>query len=207
MRSAEVSTEPPETTVFCLATLSKNLLRDQPERGELGVAELDEDLLRPLADDVDLVDVGDPQQALANVLRARLEIGEREPVGAEHVERRIDVAVLVVEVRAGDAGRQVAADVPDLLAHLVPQILDLGRRGLVDQLHPDEGDARLRVALDAIEIRQCLELFLDLVGDLRLHLGGGGARPGDMHDHDLDGEGGILGTAEVEIGIGPSGGE
>ena len=56
----------------------EDLLRRDAERGELGVAELDEDLLRPLADDVDLVDVGDPQQPLADVLGARLEIGEAQ---------------------------------------------------------------------------------------------------------------------------------
>ena len=60
----------------------EDLLGGDPERGELGVAELDEDFLRPLADDVDLVDVGNPQQALADVLGARLELGEGQPVGA-----------------------------------------------------------------------------------------------------------------------------
>ena len=114
----------------------EDLLRRDAERGELGVAELDEDLLRPLADDVDLVDVGNPQQALADVLGARLEIGEAQAVGGEHVQRRIDVAVLVVEVRADDAGRQLAPDVADLLADLVPQVLDLGGRRLVGEDAP-----------------------------------------------------------------------
>ena len=41
----------------------EDLLGRYAERGELGVAELDENLLRPLADDVDLVDVGNAQQA------------------------------------------------------------------------------------------------------------------------------------------------
>jgi hypothetical protein len=50
----------------------EDLLRSDAQRGELGVAELDEDLLRPLADDVDLVDVGNSQQALADVFGAGL---------------------------------------------------------------------------------------------------------------------------------------
>ncbi len=158
----------------------EDLLRRDAERREPGVAELDEDLLRPLADDVDLVDVGNAQQALADVLGARLEVGEAQPVGGEHVERRIDVAVFVVEVRPDDAGRQFAADVADLLADLVPEVLDLGGRRLVGENHPDEGDAGLRIALDAVEIGQLLQLLLDLVGDLRLHLGRGRARPGDV---------------------------
>ena len=130
MRSGRVSTAPPATTAFCLATLSKICCgRQTPRVASLAWLNSMKIFSRPLADDVDLVDVGHPQQALADVLGARLEVGEAEPVGAEHVERRIDVAVLVVEVRADDAGRQVAADVADLLAHLVPEVLDLARAG------------------------------------------------------------------------------
>jgi RND family efflux transporter MFP subunit len=43
------------------------------------------------------------------------------------------------------------------------------RRG-VDQIDLDEGNARPRVALDAIEIGQALQLLLDRVGHLRLEL-------------------------------------
>ncbi len=179
----------------------EDLLGAEAEGGKLGVAELDEDLLGPLADDVDLVDVGHPQQALADVLGLGFQLGERETVGAQHIERRVDVAVFVVEVRAGDAGRQVAPDVAHLLANLVPQLLDLGGRGLVGEKDPDEGDARLGIAFDPVEKRQLLELLLDLVGDLRLHLGRGRARPGDVHDHRLDREGRVFGAAQVEVGI------
>jgi hypothetical protein len=130
----------------------EDLLRRDAEIGELGVAELDEDLLRPLADDVDLVDVRDTQQPLTDVLGAGLEIGEAHAVGGEHVECGIDVAVLVVEVGAGDAGRELALDVTDLLADLVPELLHLGGRGLVAERDADERAAGLRVALDAVEV-------------------------------------------------------
>ena len=70
------------------------------------------------------------------------------------------------------------------------------------QDHPDERHAGLRIALDPVEIGQLLQLLLDLVGDLRLHLGRGRARPGDVHHHHLDGERGILGAAEIEVGVG-----
>ena len=129
----------------------------------------------------------------------RLELGEAQAVGAEHVERGIDVAVFVVEVGPGDARRQLVPDVADLLADLVPELLHLGGRGLVDEIDPNEGHARLRVALDAVEIWQLLQLLLDLVGDLRLHLGRGRARPGDVHHHGLDREGRVLGAAEIEV--------
>ena len=82
MRSAEVSTEPPDDDGVLPGDAVEDLLRRDAERRELGVAELDENPLRLLADDVDLVDVGHAQQALANVLGARLELGEAQAVGA-----------------------------------------------------------------------------------------------------------------------------
>ena len=180
----------------------EHLLRRDAEGRELGVAELDEDLLRLVADEIDLVDVGDAQQALADILGDHLEVGEGEAVRGEHVDCRIDVAVLVVEIRTGDAGRQVAPDVADLLAHLVPQVLHLGGRRAIDEDDLDERHAGLRVGLDAVEPGQLLQLLLDLVGDLGLHLGRGRARPRDIDDHRLDGEGRVLGAAEIGIGIG-----
>ena len=103
-----------------------------------------------------------------------------EAVGRQHVERRVDVAVFVVEIRADDARRQLAPDVADLLAHLVPKLLHLGRRRLVGEENPDERNARLRIAFDAVEVGQLLQLLLDLVGDLRLHFGSRRAGPGDV---------------------------
>src|SRR5229473_2098191 len=160
MRSAEVSTEPPEVTAFCLATLP-------------------------------------------NILGARLELREAQAVGGQHIDCRIDVAVLVVEARADDAGRQIAFDVADLLADLVPEVLHLGGWRLVDEVNLDEGNARLRIAFDAIEVWELLQLLLDLVGDLGLHLGRGGAGPCDADDHGLDREGGVFGTPKAEVRIDP----
>jgi hypothetical protein len=181
----------------------EDLLRRDAERRELGVVELDEDLLRLLADDVDLVDVGHAQQLLADVLGAGLEIGEAHAFRGQHVERGIDVAVLVVEARPDHTGRQIAPDVADLLAHLVPQLLHLGRRRAVEEEDLDERHPRLRVALDAVEIGKLLELLLDPVGDLGLHFARGGAGPGRSDDHCLDGEGRVLGAPKVEIRIDP----
>jgi hypothetical protein len=58
----------------------KDLLRRDAERGELFVAKFDEDFLRLLADDVNLVDTrrGEP----LNVLGARLEVREAQAIGA-----------------------------------------------------------------------------------------------------------------------------
>ena len=181
----------------------EDLLGGYAEGGELCVAELDENLLRTLADDIHLVDVGNAQQGLADVLCPRLEIGEAQAVRRQHIDDGIDVTVFVVEIGADDAGGQIAPDVAHLFAHLVPKVLHLGGRSFIREKDLDEGNARLRIALHAVEIRQVLQLLFDLVGDLRLHFRSRGTWPGDVHDHRLDGEGGVLGTAEVEVGVGP----
>ena len=66
----------------------ENLLRRDTECGELCVAQLNEDLFGLLAYQVDLVDVWDTQQPLANVLGAGLELGEAQAVGGQHVDGR-----------------------------------------------------------------------------------------------------------------------
>src|SRR5262249_14040023 len=78
-------------------------------------------------------------------------------------------------------------------------ILHLGGRGLVAQNDADEGAARLGIALDAVEIRELLQLLLDLVDGLCLQLGRGRAWPADVDDHRLDRERGILVAAEIKV--------
>src|SRR5581483_1918930 len=65
----------------------------------------------------------------------------------------------------------------------------------------DKRDARPRIAFDAVDMRQFLQLLLDLVGDLFFHFRRGRAGPGNVDDHHLDREGRVFGTAEVEVGV------
>ena len=165
------------------------------------MTELDKDFLRLLADDVDLVDIRNPQQPLADVLGTGFELSKAQPFGGEHVHRRIDIPVFVVEIGTGDSRRQLVPDVADLLANLVPEVLHLCRRGLIAQGDADERAARLRIALDAVEIRELLQLLLDLVDGLCLQLARRRAWPADVDDHCLDRERRILGAAEIEVRI------
>src|SRR5262249_56826930 len=111
----------------------KSRLWGDTKRGELGMTELDEDFLRPLADDVDLVYVRDPQQALADVLSAVFERGETQTVGGQHEERRIDIAEFIVEIRTSDASGKLVLDIADLFSDLIPEVLHLRRRGRIRQ--------------------------------------------------------------------------
>src|SRR5436190_3982479 len=164
------------------------------------MAELDEDLLVLDAEQVGLGDLRNAQESQPRLLDHRLDLCIGEAVRLEGPDQAVGVAVLVVEVRPDHALRQACADVADLLAHLVPKVGHLGGRNVVAQRDIDHRLAGLGVALDVVEVGQLLQLGLELVGDLLLHLARGGARPGGRDDHLLDGEGWVLAAAEVEIG-------
>ncbi len=90
-----------------LASESNSACGVDAERGELGVAELDEDPLVLHAVEVDLGHPVDLEQALAQAFRHALQLGVVGAWAGQHVEDGIDVAVFVVDGRGRDAGRQV----------------------------------------------------------------------------------------------------
>ena len=124
----------------------------------------------------------------------------REAVIGDAVDDAEDVAELVVEEGPDHALRQRGLDVADLLADLVPDVREvaLGRRFL--EVDEDRRLAGLRVALDVVEVRGLLELLFEPVRHLLERVGRGGARPGDLDDHGLHGEVGVLLAAEPLIG-------
>ncbi len=141
----------------------ENGLRRDAERRQLAMAEFDEDALLAHADDIDLGDTGRAQQALAHDLGIVLELGERHVRARQHVDGGIDVAVLVVEERALHALRQRRAAVVELLAHLIPGVVDgLGPRRILE-LHLNDRDARARVGLHVVEQLQLLQALFELV--------------------------------------------
>ena len=162
--------------------------------------EFDVDLLVLRAVEVDLGDVLDLEQALAERLGDLLHLRVVGAVGREHVENRIDVAIFVIDRRTDQSGRQIVLDVADLLAQLIEQLRHVaGRRVVLESdLHRREG--RLGVGRHLVEVGQLLKLLLDRIGDLRLHLGGGCARPHGGDDHDLDGERRIFGASQAAVG-------
>ena len=100
MRSAEVSTEPPEVTAFCLATLSKICCGVMPSVASFAWLSSMKIFCGCSPMMSTLLTSANAQQPLTNVFDARLEFGEAHPVGAQHVDRRVDVAILVVEGRS-----------------------------------------------------------------------------------------------------------
>ena len=162
------------------------LVRGDAKRREFGVGKLDVDFFVLRAVQVDLGDVLDLQQALAESFSDLFHLGVVGARGCEHIEDRIDIAVFVVDRRTDQARGQIVLDVADLLAQLIEQLRHLarGRVVLEGNLHRSEG--WLGVSGDLVEIGQLLELFFDRVSDLRLHFGSGCSRPHGGDHHDLD---------------------
>ena len=191
---------PAGVTLFCLASESNSACGVMPSVASLAWLNSTIDAL--VLDAVE-VDLGNPrhfQEPLAETFGGLLQLRIVGAVAGHHVEDGVDVGEFVIDDGAQNARGQLALDVDQLLAQQIEQVRHVLRRGRVPEgdLHRREGG--LRVGLHLLEERQFLQLLLDGIGDLGLHLLRGGARPdhGDV-DH-LDREERILGAAELLVG-------
>src|SRR5207342_2610660 len=147
------------------------------QRGQLGVADLDPDLLVLQPDQLDLARVGYALQFQLHALGVVLEHGVVEALAGQGVDVAEGVAEFVVEERADGAFRQRRADVADLLAHLVP---DIGNVLRMQRIARDENHlrfARARVRADELVLAGLHQLLLDALGDFTRDLVCGRARP------------------------------
>ena len=129
MRSVGVSKLPVAADRVLLRERREHHRGLDAEGRELGVGELDVDLLVLLADEVHLGDVLHAQELVADAIGHLLQLRVGVAVAGERVDVAEGVAELVVEEGADHARGKRGADVADLLAHLVPGVADLvGRR-------------------------------------------------------------------------------
>ena len=117
-------------------------------------------------------------------------------VAGQHVEDGIDVAILVIHVGASQVAGQLAADVVELLAQLVEELRYLTGWRVVAKADIHRRKAGLGVGDDLVEPRQLLQLLLDQIRNLVLHLLRRSAGPDGRHDHVLDGEVRVFRTSE-----------
>ncbi len=186
--------------VVLLRDLVGDAVDVQPHLRELGLLELDVDLLVLVAEQGDLGDVGHAQQLLADRIGVVVELAIGEAVGGQRIDGAVHIAEIIVEVRSTHAGRQRRRDIAHLLAHRVPELLRiLGRRG-VGQLEGDERLAGLGIAADLPGVWHFLQRLFDLVGHLARHLLGGRAGPERLHHHRAEGEGRVFVLTELGIG-------
>ena len=191
---------PAGTTLFCLASESNSACGVMPSVASLACENSTKMRLVLGAVEIDLGDAGHLQQPLAHAFGGLLQLRVVGAVAGHHIENGIDVGEFVVDDGAEQIGGQLALHVDQLLAQQVEQIRHvLWRRRILERdLHRRE--RRLRIGLHLLEERQFLQLLLDGIGDLGLHLRGGGARPDRRDVHHLDREERILGAAEPLVG-------
>src|SRR3981189_2735670 len=158
--------------------------------------EFDEDSLVLDAIEIDLGDAGYLQPTLAHAFGGLLQLRVVGAIAGHRIENGIDVAEFVVDDRAEQIGRKLALYVSDLLPQQIEQIRHvLWRRRILERdLHRSE--RRLRIGLHLFEVRQFLQLLLDGIGDLGLHLRSLSSRPDRRDVHNLDGKEGILRAAK-----------
>src|SRR3546814_13758375 len=93
--------------------------------------EVDEDALWSLADDDHLLDAGDAQQAIAQLLGLAHQFTLWNALRLERIEGKSDVAELVVDERSHHAARKSRRFVEQLLARLINLVgHEFGRAGI-----------------------------------------------------------------------------
>ena len=154
--------------------------------------DLDEDLLWLVAQDDGLFDTLGREQHIAGLDGILLQLRIAVAIAGQGIERDIGIAEFIIEVRAKQAFRQLVLDIADLLANLVEGIRHIiGIRVALD-LQGDDRGARARVGLYPVEIGRFLQLALDLVDHLVLHVGQRSAWPEGLNHHHTEGEIGIF---------------
>ena len=175
-------------------------LRADAELGELGAVHLDVDLLLLFADEFDFLDARHIEEQSPRLLGLLAHLLIRVAVACHGVDRAVDIVEAVVVVRAVDALRQFALDVLAEIAHILPCVAYLFLRDLIGELDVDDGLARARLTLDVVESLRVLELLLELVRNLLLHLLRRRARPGGRDNHLAYRELRVLHAAELVVG-------
>ena len=127
------------------------------------------------------------------------QLAHRQAVGGEGVDRAEHITEFVVEPRPLQALGELAANVVDLLAHLVPDLRNVLGTGGVAQVHEDRRFAGPRVAFHIVERVEFFELFLDAVRDLLEGFFLGRTRPARLDHHGLDGERRVFFATEVHV--------
>ncbi len=109
--------------------------------GKTRLADLDVDPFFHIADQRDLRHIPHPQKARAQSFCIAVQVGKRGAVPRQHVDRREDIAIFVVEERAEHALRQVGPCVAHLLADLVPDVGHFRPAVAILQLNGQNGRA------------------------------------------------------------------
>ncbi|MNF62733.1 hypothetical protein D3C84_444180 [compost metagenome] len=152
-----------------------------------------------LADHFDLAQSRYVADLGARLLDVVAQLAHRQAIGGKGEHRAEHITEFVVERRPLYALREGAANIVDLLAHLVPDFRNVLGLGGVVQVDIHRGLAGPGVAFHVIERVELFELFLDPVGDLLEGFFLGRTGPAGLDHHGLDGERRVFLAPQVEV--------
>ena len=174
------------------AERSLDVERGEPALGQCRRRHFDEDALILCSQEIDFCDAGNAEQNVACGFREGLKLRIREALTCYGVERNVGIAELVIEEGTDHTVGQRLTNVADFLARLIERLLDGIPPHRALQINEDVGETGSRVGADEVEARRLLQLALDLVDDLVLHLLDRRAGPEHLHDHHAKRKVGIL---------------
>ncbi|KPZ26821.1 Uncharacterized protein ALO56_05254 [Pseudomonas viridiflava] len=177
-----------------------HLLQRQAQRGQLDVGQLDPDFLVLQADQFDLADILDPLQLNLNPVGVILEYRVIKTLAGQRIDIAEGRTKLIVEKRPLNVGRQVLANIADLLADLIPEIRQVGGKDRITRHEGDGGFSRPRERRDALILAGFHEFLFDTIRDLSGHFFGAGARPQCADHHGLEGEGRVFTLPQFGVG-------
>ena len=182
-----------------LTELRQHLVHVQPQLRQAFLRNLDVDFFVLHAKQIDLVDVGHPQELLADVVRRGFHFRLGKAIGFDGINYTVDVSEFIVEERALHTARQGVAHIADFFPDHVPQIGDFGCLGGILDFKNDSGFPGLGITADSVGKRHFLQRTLELVGHLLRHLLRRRARPVSAHYHGAKGEWRVFVLAQLKV--------
>ena len=156
------------------------LLRDA-EPGQPGAVEFDIDGLFLDAPEFDAGDAADQQELLFDEVRLGFQFVDAVSLAGKRKEYAVDVAEVIADAHARDAGGQAGAYVRCFPAQFVPDLGQLRGIDLGAYVHVDERKTAAADRGQVVDLGHFLDLFLYLLGHFPLDLAGD--RPGVQCRH------------------------
>ena len=161
------------------------------ERGEFDVGNFNEDFFVLLTDDLNLGDVLDTYQFAANAVGINFLVSKAIAFSGKCEDVAESVAKFIVKKRPLASGGQRMTNIADTFSDLVLDARHFRCRNGVVNKEEHQTFAGAGIASD-VEVRQFLEAFFNLVGNLLFDFTRRRAWPDGAHRHDLEGERWIL---------------
>ena len=174
-------------------------MRADAERGKFCLLNFDVNDFALHADEFNFFYVVDTQQQAANFFSVFAQLLVSEAVARERVNRAENFVVSVVEERPHNSFGQIIFYVVAKISHVAPRRTNLFGQRVFVELNVNHRFAGASFTAQVVEVRDVLQFFFELVGNLLLHFVGGRARPISRDNHLAHDKFRVFHAAEVEV--------